>query len=321
MPGSAWWEGTRLVAGRSLSDGLRSRTVRVTTLILLLVGLAVVFVPRMLSGDEPTYTLATIGEASASVQAQLDAAGEAADFGVEYLTVADAPAVEACRPRGGRDRRARRADHVRAHRRPRRLPRPGRAGGRRRGERREAAGGRPDSGADHRGVLRGPARAGRGRAGAGRGPRGRGVRRRDRALHGHHVQREHHRDERRRGEVHADRRGAAGRPASQPDPRRQRRGNRSADPCPADGPGRADPGGHHHHRRPGPARRRSRGHRARGGVVRPRLPDVRVPVRRRGGAGGQGDRGRLGHHARDHCAGPGLPRARSSWCSRIRGRP
>ena len=48
MPGSAWWEGTRLVAGRSLSDGLRSRTVRITTLILLLVGLAVVFVPRML---------------------------------------------------------------------------------------------------------------------------------------------------------------------------------------------------------------------------------------------------------------------------------
>ena len=94
MPGSGWWEGTRLVAARSLSDGLRSRTVRVTTLILLLVGLAVVFVPRMLSGDEPTYTLATVGEASASIQAQLSAAGEAADFGVEYLDVADAPAVE-----------------------------------------------------------------------------------------------------------------------------------------------------------------------------------------------------------------------------------
>jgi ABC-2 type transport system permease protein len=95
MPGSGWWEGTRLVAGRSLSDALRSRTVRVTTLILLLVGLAVVFVPRMLSGDEPTYTLATVGEPSASVQAQLDAAGEAAEFGVEFLPVADAPAVEA----------------------------------------------------------------------------------------------------------------------------------------------------------------------------------------------------------------------------------
>ena len=52
MQGSAWWEGTRLVAGRSLSDGMRSRTVRITTLILLLVGLAVVFVPRMLSGEQ-----------------------------------------------------------------------------------------------------------------------------------------------------------------------------------------------------------------------------------------------------------------------------
>jgi ABC-2 type transport system permease protein len=69
--------------------------MRITTLILLLVGLAVVFVPRMLSGDEPTYTLATVGEPSASVQAQLDAAGEAAEFGVEFLPVADAPAVEA----------------------------------------------------------------------------------------------------------------------------------------------------------------------------------------------------------------------------------
>jgi ABC-2 type transport system permease protein len=49
----------------------------------------------MLSGDEPTYTLATVGEPSASVQAQLGAAGEAAEFGVEFLPVADAPAVEA----------------------------------------------------------------------------------------------------------------------------------------------------------------------------------------------------------------------------------
>ena len=38
--------------------------------------------------------LATVGEASASIQAQLSSAGEAADFGVEYLDVADAPAVE-----------------------------------------------------------------------------------------------------------------------------------------------------------------------------------------------------------------------------------
>jgi ABC-2 type transport system permease protein len=90
----AWWEGTRLVAGRSLADGARSRTVRITTLVLLLVGLAVVFVPRLLGGDQPTYTLATVGEAPATLRAQLDAAGTAAGFDVAYLTVADAQAAE-----------------------------------------------------------------------------------------------------------------------------------------------------------------------------------------------------------------------------------
>ena len=39
MKGAAWWQGARLVAGRAIADGLRSRTVRITTLILLLVGL------------------------------------------------------------------------------------------------------------------------------------------------------------------------------------------------------------------------------------------------------------------------------------------
>ena len=78
---ASWWEGTRLVAGRSLADGLRSRTVRISTAVLLLVGLAVVFVPRMLGGDEPSYTLASVGEPSVAVQAQLDAAGEAAGSG------------------------------------------------------------------------------------------------------------------------------------------------------------------------------------------------------------------------------------------------
>jgi ABC-2 type transport system permease protein len=92
---AAWWEGTRLVAGRSLVDGARSRTVRITTLVLLLVGLAVVFVPRLLGGDAPTYTLASVGEPSVEIRAQLDAAGDAAGFRVEYVSVPDAAAVEA----------------------------------------------------------------------------------------------------------------------------------------------------------------------------------------------------------------------------------
>ena len=98
MTRTGWWEGVRLVAGRSLSDGLRSRTMRIVTLILLLIGLAVVYVPRLLAGDEPTYTLATIGTAPAPMQAQLDASGTAAGFGVEYLDVPDeAAAVDAVR--------------------------------------------------------------------------------------------------------------------------------------------------------------------------------------------------------------------------------
>jgi ABC-2 type transport system permease protein len=94
MKGAAWWQGTRLVAGRALADGVRSRTVRITTLILLLVGLAVVMVPRLLGGDEPTYTLASVGEPSAPIRAQLDAAGEAAGFRMEYQSVVDAATVE-----------------------------------------------------------------------------------------------------------------------------------------------------------------------------------------------------------------------------------
>lgn len=92
---SVWWEGTRLVAGRSLADGIRSRTVRITTVILLLVGLAVVFVPRLLGGEQATYTLATVGQAAPSLRTQLDAAGAAAGFDVAYLPVDGEPAAEA----------------------------------------------------------------------------------------------------------------------------------------------------------------------------------------------------------------------------------
>ena len=95
MPGSDWWAGTRLVAGRSLAEGVRSRTVRLTTLVMLLVGLAVVFLPRLVGGGEPTYTLATIGPAPAAIRTQLDAAGEAAGFHVKYVVSTDDTAVEA----------------------------------------------------------------------------------------------------------------------------------------------------------------------------------------------------------------------------------
>jgi ABC-2 type transport system permease protein len=68
--------------------------MRIATLVLLLIGLAVVLLPRLIGGDQPTYTLATVDEAPASVQAQLEAAGESADFGVDYLPVTDEAAAE-----------------------------------------------------------------------------------------------------------------------------------------------------------------------------------------------------------------------------------
>ncbi len=92
--GGAWWAGTRMVAARSITEGVRSRAFRITTLVLLAVALAAVFLPRILGGGPTTYTLATEGAASGAVRAQLDAAAEGADFEVEYLELGSGPAVE-----------------------------------------------------------------------------------------------------------------------------------------------------------------------------------------------------------------------------------
>jgi len=92
--GGTWWVGTRMVAARSITEGGRSRAFRITTLLLLAVALAAVFLPRILGGGPTTYTLATDGTAPVAVRAQLDAAAEGADFEVEYLELADGPAVE-----------------------------------------------------------------------------------------------------------------------------------------------------------------------------------------------------------------------------------
>ncbi len=89
-----WWAGVRLVAGRSIGEGARSKTLRITTAVLLVIGLGVVFVPRLLAGNQPTYTLATVGEPAAALQARMDAAGEFAGFEVAYLSIADRAAAE-----------------------------------------------------------------------------------------------------------------------------------------------------------------------------------------------------------------------------------
>lgn len=90
MSASRWWTGTRLVAGRSLAEGFRSRSWRVVTAVLLVVGLAIVIVPRLLGDDQTTYRLASVGEPSPTLRAQLDTSAELTQASVEYLVVSDA---------------------------------------------------------------------------------------------------------------------------------------------------------------------------------------------------------------------------------------
>ncbi len=95
-------EGTRLVAGRAVAEALASRSWRVVTAVLLLIGLAVVIVPRLVGDQQPSYTLATVGDAPTALLDQLQAAARVGAFDVTSTTVVDAEAAE----RAVRDGRA-----------------------------------------------------------------------------------------------------------------------------------------------------------------------------------------------------------------------
>ena len=64
-----WWRGTTLVAHRGLVENVRSRSFKVLTGLLLLLSLAAVTIPQILSGGSTAYTIATIGKAPAAVVA------------------------------------------------------------------------------------------------------------------------------------------------------------------------------------------------------------------------------------------------------------
>ena len=81
-----WWTGTRLVFERGLVENLRSKSFKVVTGLLLLLSAVAVILPQILGADTMTYTLATVGKAPADVVAVLDAAGDAGQFNVEYVT-------------------------------------------------------------------------------------------------------------------------------------------------------------------------------------------------------------------------------------------
>ena len=89
----AWWRGTSLVAERGLVENVRSRSFMVITGLLLLLSIATVTVPQILSGEGTTYTIATTGKAPAGLVAGLDSAGRSAGFTVKYVSRADGPAI------------------------------------------------------------------------------------------------------------------------------------------------------------------------------------------------------------------------------------
>ena len=88
-----WWGGTWLVARRALAEGFASRSWRIVTALMLAGGLAVVVIPRVLGDQGTRYTLASVGPAPEALRAQLDAAGKAADFSVDYKALPDVAAV------------------------------------------------------------------------------------------------------------------------------------------------------------------------------------------------------------------------------------
>jgi ABC-2 type transport system permease protein len=89
-----WWTGTRLVAGRAFVEGVRSRTWRAVTILLLALGVAVVVVPRVVDAGPTTWTLATVGDPSPALIDGLAAAAEPLDAEVTVLTVRNEDVAE-----------------------------------------------------------------------------------------------------------------------------------------------------------------------------------------------------------------------------------
>ena len=88
-----WWRGTTLVAHRGLVENVRSRSFKFLTGFLLLLSVAAVVIPQILSEGSTAYTLATTGKAPVGIVAALNAAGKSADFTVKYISRVDEKAV------------------------------------------------------------------------------------------------------------------------------------------------------------------------------------------------------------------------------------
>ncbi len=97
------WQGVRLVAGRAIADGASSKSWRAVTALMVLAGLALVILPRVISGGPSTYTLAATEQTPPSVLRFLQAAGEQSGFELEVLAVDDAAAGQEAVRDGGAD--------------------------------------------------------------------------------------------------------------------------------------------------------------------------------------------------------------------------
>lgn len=92
----SWWSGTRLVAGRAIGDAVASKSWRAITALMLLLGIAIVVVPRLFGSGAPTsYTLAAVQGTDPQLTQTLAVAGHAGGFTVAVVTVPDAAAAEA----------------------------------------------------------------------------------------------------------------------------------------------------------------------------------------------------------------------------------
>lgn len=91
----SWWRGTSLVAGRTITEYRRSKTVWGITAVLLLLSTAAVVLPQLLGSDDDEVTLVTVGAAPTEFVVALDAAASASDLTVDYEVADDVEAVQA----------------------------------------------------------------------------------------------------------------------------------------------------------------------------------------------------------------------------------
>jgi ABC-2 type transport system permease protein len=87
------WRGAGLVAGREIRERVRTRTFRVTTLVLVLAALAGVIIPALVGDDGPSRSTVAVAGGPAPLPEALRAAGAAQDRTIDVRRLGEAEAV------------------------------------------------------------------------------------------------------------------------------------------------------------------------------------------------------------------------------------